>query len=752
MTYCDTTCTIGDRARRLPASAGPDGTATLEFDADPGLYQLSVIVDAAKVNWDSLYVNLDQWGNTGQRTGPWDFNPLDGNRPVVPAYRVSIDGRYIGLWFFQRVSLEDIAAKRFRGNVAFWIQTPGEHRISLTPYRPMDIRWMSARLEPDPEDRLQPVSRNLKRAPGNTPIARWADASYWSAQRERLRSPDLKDFVEPLRRVFDGVMAIPDPTDPALIPIFIAAHHLGGKEGAIGRALSLIDRIVALPAWGNPNPDGYSHNGDMRAAYCMQYLAWALHMLTDDALGADRRTRVLAKLAHHGDMFIDLGLLNRDYWGGSLLQDHGRKSFMAFGIAALNLYGVIPQAARWLTYTLPRIQRSLDATPRDGVIPASSYFAPRMYLDDTAWFRDAHLAASGTDLFDTHAHLRRVIDYVYDVLHERDGVMLLPSNLADRVPLEAGGNFFARLASKLRDGRAQWLVLRTLKGTTDPETDPRGAKAWTSALWSFLDYEPDVVSPLAPPSPRRQLRHFEDTGLVHWRDDANDVHFSLQCGPLLGHHAYHKANTPNDRIVTSPGEGHFMMAVGGVPLLMTPDNGYRMHSFMRSCMLIDDKGQVGDVGYPMSIPSFIYRGQEVQHAHLAEDGRGLVRLDLKRAYPDELDVVAYTRDFEFLPRREILVRDNVVLGKPRRLSWLFQSQKERTLTLESSGGLKCRIGTDPKLWIEPVDPQAKLRASVRPTEIVWSYMSHSGNKPFEHVRYETIEPVDNVCVTFRITW
>jgi hypothetical protein len=114
----------------------------------------------------------------------------------------------------------------------------------------------------------------------------------------------------------------------------------------------------------------------------MQYLAWALHMLTDDALGADRRARMLSKLAHHGNLFIDLALLNRDYWGGSLLQDHGRKSFMAFGIAALNLYGVIPQAERWLTYTLPRIRRSLDATRATASSPPAA-ISPRGCISTT---------------------------------------------------------------------------------------------------------------------------------------------------------------------------------------------------------------------------------------------------------------------------------------------------------------------------------------------------------------------------------
>jgi hypothetical protein len=323
-------------------------------------------------------------------------------------------------------------------------------------------------------------------------------------------------------------MALENP-DVSLLPLLIAAHHLGGREGAIDRALAAIDRAGRAAAWGNPNPDGYSYNGDMGAASHMQHLAWALHMLGAERLGEARRARMLEKLARQGDIFVDLALLNRDYWGGSLLQDHGRKSLTAFGIAALNLYGILPQAERWLTYALPRIDRAFDAAPRDGVIPASSYFAPRMYLDDTTWYRDALLAQTGRDVFDL-PHLRPVIDYVWNVLHERDGVLLLPSNLSDRVPLEAGGVFFAQMASKFRDGRAQWLALRTLEGPRDSKLG-LGAKAWSNALWSFLAFNPDAAEPVAPPSPRRNLAYFEDSGLVHYRDDTTRVHLGPPVRP-----------------------------------------------------------------------------------------------------------------------------------------------------------------------------------------------------------------------------
>ncbi|MCC7350901.1 MAG: hypothetical protein IT446_10050 [Phycisphaerales bacterium] len=749
MTYCSVTSTVGPTLQSLPVqTTGVDGGASFRFNAPQGLYQLSVIIDAARFDWERLYFPLHLYGNTGQRTGPWDFDLRHENKPLVPSYRVSIDGRYVGIWFFQRVSLEDLAARRFRGHMACWLQTGGEHQVSLVPFQPMEIDWLHARLEPDPEDELRPPPPEIKQAEHNTPVAKWSQEDFWERQRLRLQSSHAM-FQRPLRKAFDGAMAAEQP-DVTLLPLLVAAHWLDHRDGALRRALDIIDHTVALRAWGNPNPDSYGHNGDMNAAYALQYMAWSLHMISPNVMGEPRRRRLLDKLAMQGDVFVDLALLNRDYWGGSLLQDHGRKSFNAFTIAALNLYGMIPQAERWLHYALPRMRRGLDAAPRDGVIPASSYFAPRLYLDDTTWLRDTLLTLSGEDLFDTHPELCRVVDYVYNVLNERDGEMLLPSNLRDRVPLDAGGTFFARMATKFHDSRAQWLVLRTLEGPVHPQEQSQSAIR-SNALWSFLAYEPGELAPAPPPDNRRQLLHFQDSGLVHYRDDAAGITLSLQCGPWLGYHAYHAAKGPMDRMASAPGEGHFLLAIDGVPLLMTPENGYRLRSFLRTCLLIDDQGQNGDVGYPMSIPSMTYRGQEIQHFNWnPNDGTGLVRLNLKPAYPDYLDVIHYTRDLIFSPGRQIFCRDDVLLGRPRRLSWLFQSQRDQGMELESP--LRCRIGAKPRLWIEPTEGSPRLHADICPTDVVWSYSGHNGYKPFSHVRYDSIDSITAACATFRITW
>jgi len=143
---------LGDRTRTVSLTPDASGAIAIPLDGPPGLYQLSVVLDGAEYDWERMYEPLHKYGNNGVITGPWDFSINHNSVPVVPAYRVALDGRPIGLWFFSRISLEDLGRKVFRGRMALHLREPGE--LTLTPYREMRVGWRSAVLEPDPEDAL----------------------------------------------------------------------------------------------------------------------------------------------------------------------------------------------------------------------------------------------------------------------------------------------------------------------------------------------------------------------------------------------------------------------------------------------------------------------------------------------------------------------------------------------------------------------------------------------------------------------
>lgn len=134
-----------------------DGVLVVQADLPAGLFACTVDADASSFDWEELYVTLNIYGNVNQRTGPWDFNLLENNRPVLPAYWVYLDGRKLGLWYLNRPSSQQIMQRRFRGELAFRIHESGRHHIEFRPYRLFTIRWDRLELQEEPYDSLDPL-------------------------------------------------------------------------------------------------------------------------------------------------------------------------------------------------------------------------------------------------------------------------------------------------------------------------------------------------------------------------------------------------------------------------------------------------------------------------------------------------------------------------------------------------------------------------------------------------------------------
>jgi hypothetical protein len=130
-------------------------------------------------------------------------------------------------------------------------------------------------------------------------------------------------------------------------------------------------------------------------------------------------------------------------------------------------------------------------------------------------------------------------------------------------------------------------------------------------------------------------------------------------------------------------------------------------------------------------------------------GRGHVIIDLTTVYPTNVKVAEYTRTFLFEAARRITVRDKVVLDEPPTLSWLFQTRRGDRATL---AGITSQIGSDPTLTLAPTLIGAELSASIHETPVVWTYGRYSGFEPFDHVRYDSTEPVASVIAEFVLTW
>jgi hypothetical protein len=103
----------------------------------------------------------------------------------------------------------------------------------------------------------------------------------------------------------------------------------------------------------------------------------------------------------------------------------------------------------WARYALPRIDRGLQAMPRDGAIPPSSYCAPNLYLDEMAAYRAARLSFDGDDIYE-RAPVDGIPRYLHAVLRPQEEIWMTSClNIGgDTFDFFGGGLFFSQLAAK----------------------------------------------------------------------------------------------------------------------------------------------------------------------------------------------------------------------------------------------------------------------------------------------------------------
>jgi hypothetical protein len=741
---CNVVSLIGSTPQNIaPAKSADDGWE-IAFEAQAGLYQLSVLVDASKFDWETLYFISDLHGNNNARTGPWDFDWRNKNTPLVPTYRVTVDGKYIGLWFFQRVSIPDIENKRFRGRMAMWLQTPGKHTLKLVPYRAIDIQWLSATLEADPEDSLKPLAAGTKDACEVSPYAKWRDPKFWAAFKARLGT-----FEPAIKANFEDAAAelVKGGSHVSYLPAVIASYKYLGGEAAKEKLVKTLEAVTKQQYYGNPTPDGYSHNGDFGAAYTLYGMSVALHAIPDE-LGKDLIEQIKAKLTLQGNIFIDLMLLNRDYWGGSVIQDHGWKSAFGFAAAALNLRGMLPEADRWLQYILPRAERGLDAMPRDGFLPSGSYNSTWQHSDPIAMYQELSAAITGVDPLD-RPEVIACGHTVYEETLLHNDRPWLPGTLGDPMPIYGGGRLYARLAAKHKDSKAQWVAYRSMTTTLDYSYHDNVKQGYyENRVLTPLSYDPAVAVAGTKDRPGIAMYHYKDSAVVIARDDAQGLILSAQVGPWSGYHAYRYAQGPCDRMGMSPtpGDGHFSLTLDGKLILCSPDSGYKLTSIGRTCMLVDGKGQYGDIGYPMSIPSFEQQGQEIEFGRFDEASQTAhTRFKLAPSYTKDQGVLIYTREL-ILKGKTLTVRERFVFDKPRSPSWLFHVRETDGIAWN---GISPTLAG--KIKISPATTVG-LTGSTQPTPVVYSYASASGRAKFIHARFDAKAPVREGVVDFVMTW
>src|ERR1051325_4165689 len=195
----------------------------LKKNLTPGLYRVNVDGDGHDFHWEDLYTVLNIYGNKNQRTGPWDFDLLNHNRPVLPSYWVYLNNRKIGLWYFNRPSAAQVKAKRFKGEGSFWIKEAGDYEFRFEPYRPFNLTWTQVDFAVDPDDRL--LDRATLKPEAQFGFQRLLDQARWDKLANRL-----EDAAFPYRALLteslDWAKKMAMERGSTALSLFVATYRL----------------------------------------------------------------------------------------------------------------------------------------------------------------------------------------------------------------------------------------------------------------------------------------------------------------------------------------------------------------------------------------------------------------------------------------------------------------------------------------------------------------------------------------------
>jgi len=727
----------------------------------PGLYKLTVDADGRDFDWESLYFNLNQFGNVNQRTGPWDFALEGGLPPVVPAYWVWLNERKLGLWFFNRPSVRQVRAKRFKGEAQFWIEREGDYEIRFEPFREFTVTWAKTDFGTSPDDTLR--EKLPFRSEANLGLQKLFDDACWERLRRNLDDPSFP-YGALLRETFDWALK-QEATEssakqaiPISLPVLAAIYRVRRDAAAIERARQIISKVLALPAWGNPHEHGYSHNGDMGCAQIIFDLTFAVNFLGDE-LGEPLVRDVLSRLEKQCEIFVDLALLQHGYWGGSILQGHGFISFQLFTSAAYGLLGWLPRAEHWLRFCLPRMERSWRALPTDGVIPSTSYHRLDLHVGRLAVLRELHRQATGKDIYDRPA-FRKLPEFLVESYMPETCQFWHAAPRGDYTEHLAGHAFLDQMARTFGDADAAWLAREVVRAAARHPGD-KGGKFYLDTLWASLLHEPrsgrhdEGAAPSHPARdhlltsvatrPARRLRWFQDSGAVVFRDDSRGIVFSTRLGNSNSRTSWQNAPCPCDRISFAPMAGNFAIAIHGLPLIQTAEGGYSMRTELGNVLLVDGKGQREDEAYPMGYPDVPWTEERIEEATLdPKTGVGYVRMQLAPVYEG---LTGYTREWFFDPDGRMRYLDKIASSEAHLFKWLFHTYRAHPITATGDAAFTIQNGAE-SLRIQLARSTAPLAHSIADTMTVWAYSNQQGGQACHHLAFETREAVREIEVEF----
>lgn len=457
-------------------------------------------------------------------------------------------------------------------------------------------------------------------------------------------------------------------------------YKVTGDKKYLDATKKYMDAAVTYDIW------GYSYNKpniDLAAGHLLYGMGWAYDLLYNDLTDAER-TKYREKMIKQARLLYDF-FKPKNGKTYSYSQNHTFIPISGLAVTAYALMDETDEAKDWAAASRAIFDRVLATYSEDGYF----YESMEYWIFSTPWlvhYMDAHLAATGENLYETTPGMKLAHKYVahitlpgaefnfdYGDIYAGPTTRARKGNDYERERINGkfrtNYNILYNLANRYQDGEAQgvadWLKS---KGQVNAEE-----------IWTFIWFNQSIKP--VPIENQEKWHYFKDHDVVFWRDSWNDnaTAFSFKAGPPEGHATTEKVKLfPDWRLASGhahPDAGSFIIWSNGKYL--TGDSGYAGVPLTEhhNTLVFDGKGQNKEgKGHDVFVDVSYDRLNKILLREVKMDAKKVsITADITAAYEPETGVKEFIRTFEFTAPGDFLINDYVKTDVPKTITSYLHS-------------------------------------------------------------------------------